>query len=207
MGPPGQQSGPPLFPRLRWVGVGWLLVWTPTYAAMWGWRNFLQLCDLAVFLTCVGLWRGSPLLLSSQAVGSLVIDGIWGLDAGARLLTGRHLVGGTEYMFDAGRPLAVRMLSLFHLVLPPLLLWSLSRAGYDRRGWKLQAAIATAAMIGSRLLTAPGKNQNFAFRDPFFHRSWGPAPLHLAVSLAVLVAVAFLPTHLALSRLFKPARR
>jgi hypothetical protein len=207
MGLLGTRPDPPMFPRLRWVGVAWLLVWAPTYAAMWGWRNFLQLCDLAVFLTCLGLWRSSALLLSSQAVGSLVIDGIWALDAGARLLTGRHLIGGTEYMFDPGRPLAVRMLSLFHIVLPPLLIGSLRRTGYDPRGWKLQAAIAGAAMIGSRLLTTAAKNQNYAFRDPFFHHSWEPAPLHLAMTLLVLVGVVFIPTHLVFSRLLGPARR
>ena len=41
-------NGAPL-PRVwRWGAVGWLAVWTPVYAQSYGWRNFLQLCDVAV---------------------------------------------------------------------------------------------------------------------------------------------------------------
>ena len=60
--PPGRAA----FSRLRWVAAAWLVVWTAAYARGYGWANFLQLCDLAVVLTCVGLWLGSPLLLSSH---------------------------------------------------------------------------------------------------------------------------------------------
>ena len=65
------------FPRLRWAALVWLAVWTPAYAVVWGWRNFLLLCDLSVFLACAGIWRASPLLLSSQAVASLIIGLAW----------------------------------------------------------------------------------------------------------------------------------
>src|ERR1700722_699202 len=53
-----------------------------------------------------------------------------------------HLVGGTEYMFDPGLPLTIRLLSLFHIVTPPLLLYAIWRLGYDPRGWKLQTLMA-----------------------------------------------------------------
>src|SRR5712672_4035908 len=55
-----------------------------------GWANFLHLCDVAVFLTCVGLAYNNALLLSSQAVSSLVGDLLWCLDAGWRWFVGRH---------------------------------------------------------------------------------------------------------------------
>jgi hypothetical protein len=191
-----------VFPRLRWLGLAWLAVWAPSYAIVWGWRNFLQLCDVSVFLTCLGFWRGSPLLLSSQAIGSIVVDGIWALDAGARLFSGRHLIGGTEYMWDETQPLLVRLMSLFHVALPPLLVWSLRKTGYDRRGWVLQAAIAAVLLVASRTFGDSGKNLNFAFKDPFFHRAWGSAPQHLVLTWAVLVGAVFFPTHLGLRRLF-----
>ena len=42
---------------MRWVALAWLLVWGVSYARVWGWTNFLHLCDLAVILTCLGIWR------------------------------------------------------------------------------------------------------------------------------------------------------
>ena len=69
------------FPRMRWAAAAWLAVWIPAYASVWGPRNFLLLCDVAVLLTCAGLWLGSPLLLSSQAVSSILADAVWAMDA------------------------------------------------------------------------------------------------------------------------------
>lgn len=191
---------------LRWSALVWLLVWFPIYWHAWGAANFLHLCDVAVILTCIGLWSGNVLLISSQAVSSLLIDVTWALDAAWRYFLGHHLIGGTEYLFDARFPLSVRVLSLFHLVMPPLLLWSLHRVGYDRRGWPLQSVIAMVLFIASRF-TDPAKNLNFAFRDAFFLRTWGPAPIHIAISLLLLIFVVYFPTHLLLKTLFPPPSR
>lgn len=177
----------------------WLAVWAPAYGIVWGWRNFLLLCDLAVFLTCLGLWRGSALLLSSQAVSSIVVDALWSLDVTWRLVFAKHLIGGTEYMWDSLYPLWVRLLSLFHVVWPALLIWALRRVGYDRRGFWLQSGVAAAALVVSRLLD-PARNLNFAFRDPLLNRSWGPAPMHLALTFAALVLAVYWPTHQVLLR-------
>lgn len=187
---------------LRWVALLWLLVWFPIYWRTWGWRNFLQLCDVAVILTFLGLWTNSGLLISSQAVSSLLVDVSWVLDVGWRMFLGRHLFGGTEYMFDASVPLWIRLLSLYHLVLPVLFLWLLYRIGYDRRGWALQSAIALPVFAASRLASNAQKNMNFAFAEPFFHRQWGPAPVHVVVIWLFMVFVVYLPTHLFLMKIF-----
>jgi hypothetical protein len=189
---------------LRWAALIWLLVWFPAYWHTWGAANFLQLCDLAVILTSIGLWTNSALLISSQAVSSLLIDLVWALDAGWRLFVGRHLMGGTEYLFDRHYPAWVRLLSLFHVLMPTVLLWALLRIGYDRRAYRLQCAIAFLALLACRF-TSPQKNMNFAFRDPFLHRPWGPPPIHLAISTLALAIAVYLPTHLLLRRLFTPA--
>ncbi len=189
---------------IRWVALLWLAVWFLAYWHAWGPANFLHLCDIAVILTCIGLWTNSALLLSSQAVSSVLIDIVWTLDVAARLIFGRHLIGGTEYLFDGSTPLWARLLSLFHIVLPFILLWSLSRLGYDRRGVKLQSAILVPVLIASRFVT-PDQNLNFAVNDPFLHRSYGPAPAHLAITFLFLVFVIYLPTHLLFLRLFSPA--
>jgi hypothetical protein len=190
------------FPVLRWVALAWIVVWLPAYVHVWGWTNLLHLCDIAVILACAGLWWASPLLISSQAVSLLVAGFLWCLDVGWRLATGGYLVGGTEYMWDARYPLWVRLLSLFHLGLPIALLWGLRKIGYDRRGLVTQSTIAAGLLVASRFLPA-ALNLNYAYRDPLLHRAWGPAPVHLAVTLLGLVAVLYWPTHLFLKWFFR----
>ncbi|MGB6483859.1 MAG: hypothetical protein WBE86_10280 [Candidatus Acidiferrales bacterium] len=187
-------------PWVRWASLIWIAVWFPAYWRAWSVQNFLHVCDIAVILTCAGLWWSNSLLLSSQAVSSIVADLLWDLDAGWRLLTGHNLTGGTGYMWDAHYPLWVRLLSLFHAVWPILLLWSLKRTGYDRRGWLLQSAIAAGAMIAARFAN-PAMNINYAFRDPIAHRAWGPAPVHVALIWIGLVILIYVPTHLVLAKL------
>lgn len=187
------------FPRMRWAAVVWLAVWVPAYAITWGWSNFLLLCDIAVILTCVGLWRGDALLLSSQAVSSLVIGVLWTADLVWRLTVGGHLVGGTEYLWDAQYPLWVRALSTYHVFWPVLLVWALRRTGYDRRGFLLQSGLAVLVMAASRFAD-PATNPNAAFRDFIFGREWGPAPAHMTLMLAVLILVIYWPTHQVLLR-------
>ena len=199
-----QSPHPSLFPLwVRWAGLVWLAVWVPSYALYWGWANFLHLCDVAVLLTCIGFALSDVLLLSSQALSSLIGDLLWCLDVGWRFFTGRHLTGGTEYMWDTRFPLWVRLLSLFHVVLPMLLLAALRRAGYDRRALLLQSGIAMVILLVSRFL-GPTQNLNYAFADPIFHRAFGPAPVHLALVFAALFTIIYCPTHVLLARSFPP---
>lgn len=191
---------PEAFSRLRWILLLWMVVWVPAYAQTWGWANFLLLCDVAMFLTFVGVWAKNRLLLSSQAVATLFAGVVWAFDVGWRLLTGRHLYGGTEYMFDVAYPLWVRLLSTFHLWLPLLLLWAVRRSGYDARGWLLQSAITVPLVIAGRF-SDPAKNMNFAFADPVFDQQWGAAPMHIGVILFFIIAAIYWPTHLMLLRL------
>jgi hypothetical protein len=185
---------------VRVAALLWLAVFLTAYWRAYGPANFVHLCDVAVILTCWGLWRASSLLLSTQALSSLVVDLLWNLDLFWRLLFGRHLIGGTEYMWDSSWPMAVRALSLFHLVWPVLLIWSLRRVGYDRRAWLVQSLLAAVILAASRVV-APEANLNFAQRDPFFGRQWGPAAAHVAFIWLVLVTVVYWPTHRVLMRL------
>ena len=193
------------FPRLRWAALAWLAAWLPAYWVFYGPVVFLNLCDIAVILTCVGLWRGSALLLSTQALSSLVIDAAWLLDLLWRAAIGSHLIGGTEYMWDPAYPAWLRALSLFHVLLPAALLHGLRRLGYDRRALGAQSALAAAVLVASRAV-GPGVNANFAFTDPIFGRGWGPAPVHLAAILAGLVLV-YAATALVLRRWLPPPQR
>src|SRR5581483_7424031 len=103
----------------------------------------------------------------------IFIDCIWVVDVACRLAVGKHLVGATDYFFDRQYPLWVRLISLFHVIMPALFLWALGRVRYDRRGLLLQCFIAYFA-FGAARFTNPAKNMNYAFADPFFHWVWGP---------------------------------
>ncbi|MBI3406708.1 MAG: hypothetical protein HY046_14740 [Acidobacteria bacterium] len=194
----------PEFPILRWLAVLWLIVWVPAYWHTWGCENFLLLCDLAVFLTCFGLLTGNSLLLSSQAVSMAFIGALWALDLLSYGIIGKHIIGGTGYLWDPQYPLWVRALSVYHILLPVIAIWALRRVGYDKRGWRLQSALAIVITIASRW-GDPAKNLNFAFTDPIFQRAWGPAPAHLAFILVVLIFAIYYSTHVMLGR-FLPVR-
>ena len=193
----------PVSSRLRGFGALWLAVYLPTYASAYGFRNFLFLCNIGVILTAVGLIARSRLLLSSQAVAAPIIALAWAVDAAWKLLTGDFLYGGTAYMWDPAYPLFARLLSLYHLGWPLLLWWVLRHAGYERRGWAVQSAIAALAMVAGRLLAPAAENVNFAWTDPFFGRQFGPAPLHLLVCWALLCGIAYGATHWGLRRAFR----
>jgi hypothetical protein len=205
-----QESAPPKanatpttkvgFPRLRWVVLVFMAVWVPSYWVVWGWRNFLQLCDVTMVLTAIAVWRGSAWLLSSQAVGSLIINGLWGLDVAARLLLGRHVIGGTEYMWNPAFPAWIRALSLFHLALPVLHVWCLRRTGYDQRAWRFEVLVVAVVFVASRLLAAPSTNPNFVFAAPLLRRPIGAPPVHLLLVWVTQLVVLMLPVHLVLRR-------
>jgi len=184
-----------------WIALVWFAVWFPSYWRAWGAVNFIHLCDIAVILTCIGIWTQSALLISSQAVGILIVDAAWTVDAVSRVLLRRALVPGNEYLLDPRYPVWIRLLTLFHVVMPALLLWGICRMGYDRRGWALQSAIALPVLILARL-SPSATNIDFAFKDPFFHRQIGPAPIHILITWLFMVVVVYLPTHFALKRFF-----
>jgi hypothetical protein len=185
----------------RWGAVAWLAFWIPVYWHFWGPHNFVYLCDIAVILGCIGIWANNTLLISSQAVSSLIVDAMWAVDAAWRAALGRHIFGGTEYLFDPSHALWLRLLSLYHVAIPVVLLWAVHRAGYDRRGWALQSGIVAAAFAAARF-TPAAQNINFAFRLPVVDKPFGPAPLHVVVSILFMIFVVYWPTHWTLRKIF-----
>ena len=189
------------FRFVKWILVLWLAVWLPTYSIVWGVANFLHICNVAVILSCLGFLFESPLLISSQALVSILGSFLWVIEFSYDLVTGHTLFGGTQYMRDASIPHWVRCLSFYHILLPLLLLWGLLYLGYDRRGWKLQGVISLLVLSLSRF-TGPEKNINFVFQDPLLHKNWGNAFLHVIVIWLGLIVILYWPTHVVLCRLF-----
>jgi hypothetical protein len=184
----------------------WLIVWAPLYWKQYGAQNFLFFCDLGNIFIGIALWWESSLLFSWQACGLLLFQSLYIIDLAGALITGRHPIGGTEYMFDPGVPLAVRLLSLFHVVTPPLLLWALQRVGYDRRGWKFQTVTAWI-VVPINYFWRPQFDVNWA-RGPFFREQRiVPGWLYLLAYLTLVPLLFYFLTHLFLSWLSKRWKR
>ncbi|MGA8490806.1 MAG: hypothetical protein WB711_10310 [Terriglobales bacterium] len=192
-----------------WLKVGWslwVLVWVPVYWHQYGLQNFLYFCDLGNLFIAAALWLESPLLFSWQACGLLLFQTLYIIDLVGAVASGRHVIGGTEYMFDPHVALLVRLLSLFHVVVPPLLLWAIWRLGYDVRGWKLQTLTAWI-VVPINHFWRPQYDVNWA-RGPFFREQHLiPGIVYLAVYLVVVPAVVYWPTHLVLRSWVRRWRR
>lgn len=195
---PGPRRGLPTW--LKIVYTLWMAIWIPAYWFGPGPANFLWLCDIANFVILAAIWLESPLLFSSQAVSVLIIQAVWLTDFLTRLVFGFHPIGGTEYMFNAAEPLAMRSLSFFHVAVPVLLLWAIWRLGYDRRGWKLQTLIAWVVLPLS-FLPDPERNLNWVWKPFGVPQTLLPPWLFLLVCMAAYPLVLYYPTHLLLQRL------
>jgi hypothetical protein len=185
----------PLWLKIAWSV--WVAAWVPLYWRQYGAQNFLYFCDLGNFFVLAGLWLESRLIFSWQASGLLLFQTFYTIDLAGALLTHRHWIGGTEYMFDPHLPLFLRLLSLFHVVMPPLLLWAIWRLGYDSRGWKLQTLL-TWVVVPINYFWRPQYDVNFA-RGLFLQQQHAlPGWLYLIGYLIVVPLVVYWPTHLAL---------
>ncbi len=100
-------------------------------------------------------------------------------------------------MFDPHLPWLIRLLSLFHVVTPPLLLWAISQLGYDERGWKLQTLTAWI-IVPINYFWRPATDVNWArglfFREQHIVTGW----LYLAGYLIAVPLAVYWPTHLLL---------
>jgi len=180
-----------------WLKIGWtlwLVVWAPIYWQHYGAQNFFYFCDIGNVLIGIGLWLESPLIFSWIACGLLLFQSLYTIDLVGALITGHHLVGGTEYMFDSHTALFIRLLSLFHVVTPPLSLWAIWRLGYDRRGWLCQT-ITTWIVVPINNYWRPEQDVNWV-RGLFFNEQhWMPGWAYLTGYLIVVPLFIYLPTH------------
>jgi hypothetical protein len=177
----------------------------PVYWRHYGVANFLWFSDIALFVTLVALWLESSLLASMQAVSVVLLEIVWTIDFLARLIFRVKVTAITAYMFKKENPLFIRGLSLFHLWLPPLLLWLVYRLGYDRRAWHAQTLLAVVVLVICYLFTDRTQNVNWVFG------LWGKAQTRIRPSLYLIFLLAmfaigiYLPTHLVLAAVM-PAR-
>ena len=199
------------------AGTTFLAVLVPIYWHTYGPTNFLWFCDAALLLTVAGMWLESSLLISMCSVGILLPQSLWLADFGSHLL-GFHLFGLTGYMFDSQLSLFTRGLSLFHGWLPLVLVWLLVRLGYDKRALPVWTVLAGGLVLACYFFTPPAGahpanpntpinlNYLYGFNDQQ-PQHWVNQNLYVILWLGVLWLVAFLPTHLALRKIFAAPKR
>jgi len=198
----------PLWVKL--VYTGYVGVVVPYYWVTYTPWNFLYFCDIALLTTCPGMWLESPLLISMQAVGIALPQMLWVVDYLGELLFGVHVTGVAHYMFNAEIPVFVRGLSSFHGWLPFVLLWLLTRVGYDRRALRAQLAVVVAVLLVSFYLApAPpipaahpswAVNINYVHGFDDMHPQTKMAPLAWLTMLGGIAFAMVVLTHLDLSR-------
>jgi hypothetical protein len=192
-----------MFPLwLKIVYSFFVIVLVPVYWRQYGPANFLWFSDIALFGTLAALWLESSLLASMMAVGVLLLELAWSIDIVARLLTGVNPIGLGDYMFDERISIAIRALSLFHVVLPPLLVWMVYRLGYDERALAAQSILSLLVLPLSRLISAPEENINWVYGFGNEPQTLFSAPVYIALLMIGFPLLVYLPTHLGLSKLF-----
>jgi hypothetical protein len=213
-------SGTPRIPlALKVAYTLFVLVVIPVYWQVWGPLNFLWFCDAALFVTCIGIWLESPLLVSMQGVGILLPQMAWIIDLFVRLIAGKDAQGNgihfpvdfTEYMFQDKQPAFIRGLSLFHGWLPLLLVWLIWRLGYDRRAWLGQTIFGCSLLLATYLVVtenvpekAGNVNKVFGFNDEVA-QTMMPQLAWVGVLMLIAAFGVYLPTHFLLRWLMPAA--
>ena len=187
--------------------TAFMAVLIPYYLHAYGPANLLWICDVALIVTLVALWKNSRFLLSTQAVAIVVPQLIWCLDFAYQATTGDQILGAARYMFNPQISVFVRVLSLFHVWMPAMLLWLVWKNGYDRSAWKMQVAILWCVLLTIFCcLDAPqsaSQNINKVFGWGDTAQTLMPPILWLTILMAAFPLGIYLPSHLVFKHVFQ----
>ena len=132
------------------------------YWKQYGPSNFLWFSDIALMSIVAALWLESSLITSMMALSAVLLDVVWNLDFFVRVISGKSLTGLSDYMFNRKISRKIRAISLFHIVFPVLLLWMLSRLGYDRRAFVAQTLLP-GSFCRHRIFLLPARKISTGF--------------------------------------------
>jgi hypothetical protein len=184
-----------------WVKLAatlFVAVLVPVYWKTYGLANFLWFSDIALFVTTIALWAESSLLASMMAIAVLLPELGWNVSFFGSLIFRRQVLGLTFYMFNPKYSRFQRALSLFHVVLPPLLLWMVWCLGYEPAAWLAQTALAWIVLPITYFFTDPQENINWVFGPGEKPQNRIPRLAYFLLVLLFYPLCIYLPTHLLL---------
>lgn len=205
---PGSASCVPTWLKISYSAFMAVLI--PVYWHYYGPTNFLYFCDVALILTLVGIWIDSPLLISMCAVGIVLQQIVWIIDFISHLF-GFSLLHITDYMFG-DTPLFLRSLSLYHCLVPFLLIYLVWKMGYDRRALAAWSVLATALILICFFFMpppspAPGLtpvNINYVWGpSDYVAQSWVPTGVWVIGLIVGMPVFLYAPVHFMFSRLVR----
>lgn len=179
-----------------------VLVLVPVYWKQYGPGNFLWFSDIALLLMVPALWLESSLLAGMILISVGLLEFLWILDFFVGLTTGASLTGLSAYMFEPEISLGIRALSFFHIALPIVVIWMVSRLGYDGRALVAQTALTWAVLPLSYLLTERLENVNWVHGFGSQPQRMMSPRLYLALLMLLFPLAIYLPTHLVLRAVF-----
>ena len=165
--------------------------------------------DIALIASVLALWYEQRLLASMAALAVLVPALLWNIGFFARLLGGVDPFGLASHLFEPEVSFLVRLASLAHVVLPVLLLWLVSRLGYDPRALPMQTLFGWAVLMAGVVLTpllASSMDGTLAM-GARLRQAWLPGWLWVALLMIAYPVLVYLPAHALLQELYGPARR
>jgi len=176
----------------------------PLYWIYYGPSNFLWFSDIALLGTAIALWFEHRLAASMMALAVLLPEIAWNIGFFNQLLGGPDIFGLAAYMYNPSMPPLLRGLSLFHVLLPPLLLWMLYRLGYDPRAFYAQTALAWVVLpLSYRYARAPDQNINWTLGvGGDVPQTWMPGWLWVLLLMIAFPLLFYFPVHWMLQKWF-----
>ncbi len=190
----------PLWLKIAYTVFVAILV--PVYWRKWGVPNFLWFSDIALLLALPALWLEDNLLASMMAISILIPETGWNISYFMQLFTGKRIFSLTDYMFDSSKSLFLRALSLFHVFLPPMLLYMVWKLGYNSDALFYQILLCGIVLFTIFYFTDKKENINWAFGPGTEPQTQINPLLYLLLLFMGFVVVIYLPTHFLLLRFY-----
>ena len=194
------------------AGTAFLAVLVPVYLSTYGPTNFLWFCDAALILTVAGMWLESPLLISMCAVGILLPQCLWLADFGSQPSGVSLSEPDGLYVRSALFAVHARAFAFSWLAAVAARLARVS-SGLRKTGFVSPGLFCRGVGVVCYFFTPPAGahlananapiniNYLYGFND-LQPQHWINQNLYVILWLGALWLVAFLPTHLALRKIF-----
>lgn len=194
------------------LGVHFLFACTVKISHGTPWQ-LLWFCHISLAVAAIGFLTESKLLRATALTNVLVLHSLWIIDFIYGTLTGTFPFAFSAYVAEVD--IWNWIVSLHHLYLLPLLIWSFWRdTDYPREAWLLSATSFVVVMLACRGLLSPVQNVNYAYYIPDSLQVSGlstlnqlPSEFYLIGVHVVANVVAFFPAAFVLNAIAQLRRQ